>query len=127
MGQLLQQGYEQQIVNGQLLREAYAYKEGDYEHDQRMRLLNTKVENEESLLTFPNLYFRADDYQRTVMSGQILLRSLFDPELSAYREKNPLKSISVPLHIADEDRDILDANERDCPRLKSIKEEAIEG
>ncbi len=128
MGQLLQQGYEQQIVNGQILREAYAYKEGEMEHDQRMRLLNTKVKNNEdveSLLTFPNLYFRADDYQRTVMSGQILLKSLFDPELSSYRETNPLQSLLVPLHIADKDRDILDANEKDCPRLKTIKEEAV--
>ena len=128
MGQLLQQGYKQQIANGKMLREAYTYKEGEFDHDQRMRLINTKIDgenDEKSLLHYPNLYFRADDYQRTVMSGQVLLRSLFDPELSSYQDKNPYESLSIPLHIADEDKDILDANERDCPRLKTIKEEAI--
>jgi len=128
MGQLLQQGYEQQIQNGKILREAYAYKEGEYEHDQRMRLLNMNVnENHDinSLLQYPGLYFRADDYQRTVMSGQILLRSLFDPELAAYTKEHPYKSLSIPLHIADKDKDILDANQGDCPKLRAIKEEAL--
>ncbi len=128
MGQLLEQGYEQQIANGKILREAYTYREGEYDHDQRMRLLNTKIDefnHLEGLLQYPGLYFRADDYQRTVMSGQILLRSLFDPELQEHQEANPYKSLSIPLHIADKDKDIVDANEGDCPRLKAIKEEAI--
>lgn len=128
MGQLLQQGYEQQIQNGKILREAYAYKEGEFEHDQRMRLLNININEDHdinSLLQYPGLYFRADDYQRTVMSGQVLLRSLFGPELAAYTEAHPYKSLSIPLHIADKDKDIVDANEGDCPKLSAIKEEAL--
>jgi hypothetical protein len=128
MGQLIQQGYEQQIQNGKILREAYAYKEGEYDHDERMRLLNTNMYNNIDPLPWQNpqqLYFRADDYQRTIMSGQILLRSLFDPELQSYRETHPDKSVVIPLHIADEDKDVLDANAKDCPRLNIIKENAL--
>ena len=132
MGQLIQQGYGQQIQNGKILRDAYAYKEGEYEHDERMRLLNINMDSNSDkkhpFLPWQNpqqLYFRADDYQRTIMSGQILLRSLFDPELQSYQETHPDKSVVIPLHIADEDKDILDANNKDCPLLKTIKAEAL--
>jgi len=127
MGQLIQQGYEQQIRNGQILRDAYAYRKGEYDHDERMRLLNIRMgENDPVPWQHPSqLYFRADDYQRTVMSGQILLRSLFDPELAAHRRDHPEDAVVIPLHIADEDKDVMDANEKDCPRLRAIKEEAM--
>jgi len=139
MGQLLQQGYDQQIKNGKLLREAYTYRKGDYNHDARMRLLDVSLE--EYVPWHPDiLYFRADDDQRTVMSGQVLLRGLFDPELiktnhinknidgtSDDDDKNNNNNhvVVVPLHIADRDRDILDANSDECPKLDTIKDAAI--
>jgi len=148
MGQLLRQGYDQQMANGNILREAYAYRAGEYDHDERMRLLDLsgsggkqsvdeiQIEIDDELLPWhpKNLYFRADDYQRTVMSGQILLKGLFGTEMAAVRSKTTSKtntktntktSIVLPLHIADEEKDIVDANENVCPKLRSLKDEAL--
>jgi hypothetical protein len=150
MGQLLQQGYDQQIKNGKLLRDAYTYKKGEYDHDERMRLLDISLEDYLPWET-NKLYFRADDDQRTIMSGQVLLRGLFDPELikinninnnnnnnnvnggitndgnnnnnnNSNNNKSPV--VVIPLHIADRDKDIMDANDNDCPKLETIKDEA---
>jgi len=125
MGQLLQQGYEQQLQNGKILRDAYTYRKGEYDHDERMRLLDLGLddENHPPWQHPDQLYFRADDYQRTVMSGQVLLSGLFGPEFTKIQSNN---HIVIPLHIADEDKDIVDANEHDCPRLHSIKTEAMQ-
>jgi len=125
MGQLIQQGYGQQIQNGNILREAYTYREGEYDHDERMRLLNINIKDSDPFPWHHQLYFRADDYQRTVMSGQVLLRGMFDKELRSYHEEEQEHTLVIPLHIADEARDVLDPNERDCPRLRTIKAEAM--
>jgi len=120
MGQLLQQGYDQQLQNGKILRKAYTFRKGDYDHDERMRLLDLSMEDYLPWQSPDQLYFRADDYQRTVMSGQVLLRGLLDPELIK-KSKESGSNIVVPLHIADVDKDIVDANDNDCLRLRSIK------
>lgn len=128
MGQLIQQGYYQQIANGKIIRDAYAYVEGEYDHDERMRLLNLKMTQPEGPLPWQHpqqLYFRADDYQRTVMSGQVLIRSLFDPEMQAFQQQNPQADIVIPLHIADEVKDVMDPNANDCPRLNTMAAEAF--
>jgi hypothetical protein len=125
MGQLIQQGYGQQIQNGNILREAYTYREGEYDHDERMRLLNINIKDSDPFPWHHQLYFRADDYQRTVMSGQVLLRGMFDKELRSYHEEEQEHTLVIPLHIADEARDVLDPNERDCPRLRTIKQDAM--
>jgi hypothetical protein len=125
MGQLLQQGYDQQIQNGKLIRDAYTYKKDNYDHDERMRLLDISLED---YLPWDRdkLYFRADDDQRTVMSGQVLLRGLFEPELTKINNNNNSINpvVVIPLHIADRDKDIVDANDNDCPKLDTIQDEA---
>ena len=121
MGQLIQQGYDQEVTNGMILREAYTYRKGEYDHDERMRLLDLSETTNDDTLPWKRLTFRADDYQRTVMSGQIVLRSLFDPELQAYKAAHPDNDIIIPLHIADEVNDVLDANENGCPKLREVK------
>ncbi|KAG7369191.1 histidine phosphatase superfamily branch 2 protein [Nitzschia inconspicua] len=124
MGQLLYQGYEQQLQNGKILREAYGYHKGEFTHDERMRLIDLSLQDYVPW-HHDHLHFRADDDQRTVMSGQVLLRSLFQAELvQVYQTTNQYPVI--PLHIADRDRDILDANDRACPRLKQIQDQATQ-
>ena len=107
-GQLLMQGIEQQMTNGLLLRDAYIYNSSDDNHDPRMRLLDTQ-----SPLA-SQLFFRVDDDQRTISSGQALLSGMF---------QSSLLSNVIPMHMADRDRDVLTPNEKVCPRLKELREE----
>ena len=130
-GQMLLQGYEQQIQNGRTLRRAYGYYEGDFEHDERMRLLDLTYHfqsfEDEASAKLPwdrhRLYFRADDDQRTVMSGQVLLRGLFDEEVM---EMFTIDGIypNIVVHTADRERDVMDGNAHVCPRLAEIEQAA---
>jgi hypothetical protein len=122
MGQLLSQGHEQQLYNGKILREAYLYNE-ESAHDERMRLLDVSLQEEH--LPWEYLHFRSDDDQRTVMSGQVLLRSLLDEEMTQYYQLTR-QHPTIALHIADRDRDIVDANPYDCPRLTDIQQAAMQ-
>jgi hypothetical protein len=118
MGQLLYQGYDQQVHNGKILRDAYTFRKGEYDKDERMRLIDLSLQD-----YIPwhadQLHFRADDDQRTVMSGSVLLRSLFETELDQVFQKTKQYPV-ISLHIADRDRDIVDANDRECPKLDQI-------
>ena len=60
----------------------------------------------------PNLRYRADDEQRTLMSGQILLRGLFGPELLAGTGDNDDddETAVIKLHTADYTVDVLTPN-----------------
>jgi Histidine phosphatase superfamily (branch 2) len=114
LGQLLLQGYEQEFLNGQFLRDAYVYDETAYNHDPRMRLLDISKTRKTSV--WEDIYYRVDDESRTLLSGQVVLRGLFGPELDAYfgtHQRYPV----IPLHTADYDRDILFPNHERCPRL----------
>jgi len=122
VGQMLLQGYEQQIMNGKNLRQAYGYHDNEYTHDERMRLFDlTSVYSATDELN--QLYLRADDDQRTVMSGQVLLRGLFDDEIKR-KFKMDGTYPNLMLHIADRDRDVLGANSMTCPRLKELEDMA---
>jgi hypothetical protein len=114
VGQLLQRGHAQQITNGKILREAYTYRTGKVDHDERMQLLNVSLQDYLPWNS-DHLHFCANDDQRTVMSGHTFLRKgLFDQALT----KHWVDAGQIPvisLHIADRDRDVVDANQNDCP------------
>lgn len=120
--QLLLQGYEQQFTNGQHLRNAYLYQGGTYSHDERMRLFDISLS---TALLEPwderNLYLRSDDDQRTLMSGQVLLRGLFQPELE---QQNYQTFPTIAVHTADKKMDIVGDSERHCPRLQALRAQA---
>lgn len=123
-GQLILQGYEQELQNGQFLRNAYVYNNGGSAntaavHNERMKLLDTS-QSIDALLE--SLYYRVDDDQRTLMSGQVVLRGLLGPELIDSWGKNNGKHPVLPLHTADRLVDILDPNESNCERLQEIRE-----
>ena len=140
MGQLLARGYEQELSNGKHLRQAYFY-DGDNtadEHaaaDPRMRLWDLTKENSsvlphdpsiigdptKAIFQEPNLKYRADDEQRTLMSGQVLLRGLFGPELAATGDD---ETAVIKLHTADYNVDVLTPNEKVCPRGGELRSEA---
>jgi hypothetical protein len=67
-GQLLTEGYEQEMTNGEILYDAYIA--GD------LPLFPTN--DWEELNTTTEIYLRSDDEQRTLMSGQIMLHSFLN-------------------------------------------------
>jgi len=73
----------------------------------------------------PHLYYRADDDQRTLMSGQVLLRGLFGDLLSKHSAELGVHSDpTIVVHTADRNRDVLSRNFDVCPRLSELEEEA---
>ena len=122
--QLLLQGYEQALTNGRQLREAYLFTEGTYTHEERMRLFDT------SGTSVPpwdatNLYLRSDDNERTLMTGQVVLRGLFQPELEKRASSNHYNTYpTIPVHTADRNRDVMGGHAGTCPRLQELQREA---
>lgn len=136
-------GYDQELRNGLHLRQAYFYN-GDNtadEHaasDSRMRLWDLTQENNggrkasttpvigdptKNIYQEPNLRYRADDGQRTLMSGQVLLRGLFEPELLSAGDD---ETAVIRLHTADYNQDVLAINHVACPRTLDLYHEAYE-
>ena len=114
MGQLLLRGYEQELANGKHLRDAYVYAAGPNgdamfkdgsgaaASDPRMRLFDLNADGGADYAPYeePHLYYRADDEQRTLMSGQVLLRGLFGPEIATDAKRRGVDPVIV-LHTAD--------------------------
>ncbi|KAL7562211.1 hypothetical protein ACA910_013466 [Epithemia clementina (nom. ined.)] len=123
-GQLIMQGYDQELQNGKFLRDAYVYQgDGDYGHDRRLRLLDATTVLRDDATLQANVYYRSDDEQRTLMSGQLVLRGMLQDELDRYYKSATTRHHPVmSLHVADRERDILDANLAICPRLKEIQD-----
>mmetsp|Transcript_16080 Transcript_16080/g.34769 ORF Transcript_16080/g.34769 Transcript_16080/m.34769 type:complete len:668 (-) Transcript_16080:120-2123(-) len=140
LGQLLLRGYDQELRNGLHLRQAYFY-DGDNtadEHaasDSRMRLwdltndknggrkTSTPVIGDPTKQIYqePNLRYRADDEQRTLMSGQVLLRGLFEKELLSADDD---ETAVIRLHTADYLLDVLGINKYTCPKTVDLYNEA---
>jgi Histidine phosphatase superfamily (branch 2) len=125
LGQLIDQGYSQEIANGQFLRDAYAYYNNNSNNTTGGDGTSGSISSMNIDPTIGKLidlnrpepwrdqvYFRVDDEERTVLSGQLVLRGLFGETIG--------DTGTMVLHTADFDRDILDPNERICPRLVEI-------
>jgi hypothetical protein len=67
----------------------------------------------------PNLRYRADDNERTLMSGQILLRALFGPEIQS--AENNGETTIIKLHTADYKKDHFFISKETCPRLADLE------
>lgn len=120
VGQLLLRGFQQEIQNGKHLRNAYTFDGTNMEHDARMRLLDLTSTDPRP---FELLKYRSDDDQRTLMSGQVLLRGLFGDEFVEHAKHEGSHPI-IPLHTADRAVDILSPAEKQCARLVDIHKEA---
>ena len=130
LGQLILRGYPQELTNGQNLRQAYVYNSNDPmgSHDIRMQLIdvaNTTSGAPATVWDVSNLYYRVDDDQRTLMSGQILIRGLFGPEITQYATEQGRSPI-MPLHVADMSRETMYPNHGICPRLSELYDQFVE-
>jgi len=140
-GQLLLRGYEQEMTNGRHLRDAYV-KDGTNKNnmaamDERIRLFDLteevgmgddETDGDDGVPPAPrvprpyeppNLYYRVDDEQRTLMSGEILLRGLFGDFLRDHAEslgEDPM----IITHTADYHHDVLAPRSNICPRVEDL-------
>lgn len=71
LGQLIGPGYHQELANGLILRSAYLGKGAK----KSMRLFKSTTLPHDIKET---LFYRSDDGQRTLMSGEMLISSLFE-------------------------------------------------
>eukprot|EP00591_Stephanopyxis_turris_P006030 CAMPEP_0195520266 /NCGR_PEP_ID=MMETSP0794_2-20130614/16500_1 /TAXON_ID=515487 /ORGANISM="Stephanopyxis turris, Strain CCMP 815" /LENGTH=578 /DNA_ID=CAMNT_0040649589 /DNA_START=73 /DNA_END=1809 /DNA_ORIENTATION=- len=116
LGQLIAQGYDMEQTNGRHLREAYidnTNSQGQQQQQHHNMQLFPTAEYES--LDDKSTYFRGDDEQRTLMSGQVLIKSIFDVQTDT----------TMKIHTVDYERDILTPSEELCPRLKDLEEDAF--
>jgi hypothetical protein len=110
VAQLLRKGYDQHLWNGRMLRSTYFQDTTSSNHPGTtpwtpLQFLSTKIEPSEYL------YFRSDDEQRTIASGQALLVGLLENETN----------LRITIHTADKSRDVISANDDLCGRLKDLE------
>lgn len=111
-GQLIHDGYIQEVVNGRLLNEAYMSNSNP-----NLNLFDTTTSPE---IDYSLIYLRSDDDERTVMSGQVLMSSMFDEYLS-----NDAAAESIlEWHTGDYGLDTLYPNHEVCPYLDVIQANA---
>lgn len=102
IGQLVGEGYEQEMTLGKLLRNRYA-------GNSSFGLFNS---NSWSSELANQVYFRSDDDTRTLMSGQLILSSLFDFSRSG--------GAVIDLHTGEYSLDWIYPNSKICPRLVDL-------
>ena len=126
-GQLMLRGYVQELHNGRMLRKTYTKeKNDDNAPAENMMLFDLNQDSEYRPYEEPSLYYRSDDDQRTIMSGQILLRGLFGDLIEEHSEELGAQlDPTIVVHTADRTQDILSPNPIVCPRLQDLYDEAI--
>jgi len=134
MGQLLLQGYDQQVKNGEILRQAYLYESSEQDDDDvdtslHLFQVGDGSNNQEPWSDANQLYLRSDDSQATLVSGQLIMRGLFEKELIRWRHTNAKKSIdmsdrvfpTISVHTTDHSRDILGGFREGCHALTKLQ------
>lgn len=142
-GQLLLRGYVQELENGNMLRKTYMRdrdvvvvgqqqqrRQDPSIHDDLVLFdLNEYTDTNETQkkpYEEPNLYYRSDDDQRTIMSGQVLLRGMFGDLIRQHSDQlGTQQDPIVKVHTADRERDVLSPNAEVCPKLNDLWNEAI--
>ena len=103
-GQLLEDGYVQESINGKILREAYIGPKSHHLLKSHFWELNNPQK----------FYFRSDDEQRTLISGQSLVHGMFEIDDQEI----------IDWHTGDYYLDSLYPNSGICPRLDNITSQA---
>ncbi|CAJ1942658.1 unnamed protein product [Cylindrotheca closterium] len=138
-GQLLLRGYDQQLENGKILRSAYLFDpkseesgRSDSNPHETMTLFSLEGHADGETVSPPwdphYLYVRSGDSQATMMSGQILMRGLFEHELEDHGEREEFGLGSFPsirVHTADNTMDILGGFQKNCPKLDGLRRESF--
>ncbi|OQS02437.1 hypothetical protein THRCLA_05196 [Thraustotheca clavata] len=102
VGQLLDEGYRQETLNGENFYRAYIASNRLYQSTEQIDLTNDS-----------DIYLSSTDMQRTVMSGQLVVDAMFPKTKSA--------SSLVSWHVGDISQSSFVPNPFACPRLGEIK------
>lgn len=129
LGQLLLQGYEQQVTNGKILRKAYLSESGTQSSDVSLQLFQVGASDiDEPWADDRQLYIRSDDSQTTLVSAQLIMRGLFEKELIRWRgckvtdfNINSHAFPTVSVHTTDHSRDILGGFREGCEALTRLQ------
>ena len=130
VGQLLLQGYEQQVKNGEILREAYLWESQTDSSDSSLHLFEVGgSQSQEPWSDDRQLYLRSDDSQATLVSGELILRGLFEKELIRWRESKMKTTdmnarafpTTIAVHTTDHSRDILGGFREGCEALARLQ------
>jgi len=105
-GQLMRFGYDQEVANGKILRNAYLA--------QTDTPLNIFPSTTFSSIPRSDIHLRSDDEQRTLMSGQIMMTNFFDVDSSAI----------VKWHTGDDGIDQIAPNADACPAVQAASDTA---
>ncbi|RHY04267.1 hypothetical protein DYB26_010192 [Aphanomyces astaci] len=122
LGQMIDEGYSQQVSNGQHLREAYVGPQGLFKSTEGLDFTNTS-----------DFYFESSDIPRTINSGMvqftkapdivdfIIMDTLFtSTNASSSSIASPSKPPPVPWHTNDYARNTITPNPSMCPKLNWI-------
>jgi hypothetical protein len=121
-GQLVLRGAQQELQNGEHIRNAYTY-DGSilFEHDPRMRLFDL---NSDDPPPYQQIHVRSDKYERMIKSAQLVLKGLFGDNLVKYAKQHGRPPV-IPLHTADSSQeDVMQPYSLSCPRLNEISDES---
>ena len=114
-GQLIEEGYRQELQLGQALKDKFIGSDDSSKGDFKLFATDDYVQAVGS----DHVYFRSDNLERTFLSAQTLLSGMF-PSTSSYS-----KEVIIDWHTGDYALDQIYPNSRVCPALTSIKEAAI--
>ncbi|KAF0692579.1 Aste57867_16391 [Aphanomyces stellatus] len=102
LGQLLDEGYNQELQNGRTFRKAYIDSNTLFRATERVDLSNAT-----------DFYLSSTDMQRTVMSGQLVVDAMFPPTMTT--------DAVVAWHVGDIAQSSFVPNEKSCPKLIDVK------
>ena len=124
VGQLITDGVAQETRNGEGVRERYVCNDASLclfpEADAFLSSRESNSTRETGGISRDEIYFRGDDQQRTLMSGQLLAEALFNTT----EDLTGVENVLVDWHTADYSRDPIYPNSKICPRLKELEGEA---
>ncbi|KAF0684966.1 Aste57867_23089 [Aphanomyces stellatus] len=103
LGQMIDEGYYQQALNGQHLRDAYVGPHGLFQTTDNLVFTNAT-----------DIYFESSDIPRTINSGMIIIDTLFP------RATNESSKPAVPWHTGDYSHNFVTPNPVLCPKLNWI-------
>ena len=117
-GQLIEEGYSQELQLGSILKNKYVGFDDASRGDFKLFATDDYVQAVD-----PNrVYFRSDNMERTLLSAQTLLSGMFPSSSSSLSSQ---KEVIIDWHTGDYSLDQIYPNSKVCPALNAISDRAM--